>query len=113
MKPIELTGNCPYYYGYAGAVRIFNDYKNDDCVVAYKNCFLGTLMVVRGARGYYGFLFKNKESNLNNNDSIHRVDLSKTLKMLNIKDENKIIILNQDLYNKFERTVVFDSLSNK
>ena len=112
MKPIELTGNCPYYIGYAGAIRTFNDYKSEDCVVAYKSCFLGTLMVIRGTRGYYGFLFKNKESNLNNNDSINRISLDKTLKMLSIKDKNELIIISQDLYNKFERTVIFDSLNN-
>jgi hypothetical protein len=61
-----LVDNEKTYISARSEVRdIYIKYKDSPCVIAYKKCFMGCVLLIKGERGFFGFTFLN--SNYGNN----------------------------------------------
>jgi hypothetical protein len=109
VKPTEIIKDG-YFNAYADTNRLFAKYKNQDCVVAYRKCLMGVVMVIKGARDFIGLVFINDNVTKWSNTELHRKDLSQIMKLFNIEDKNEMVIVNQDEYGLFERKVLYNSI---
>lgn len=113
MKPIELDtysdnqGNS----GYAEANRLYNSFKNQECVIAYRKCFMGTAFVVQGKRDMFGFIILNSLINRwNHTSEIQRKSLKEIKLLFECDGNTHTQVIEKELYAKFERMVLFNSL---
>jgi len=110
MKPADLI-KSKYPNGYADSRLLLKKYVDIDCVVAYKKCFMGITFIIKGKKDFFGLQFINETCNENNVNKIHRFSLVKIKKIFMLGDENDVIIVDKELFDLFERTVLYQAIN--
>ena len=112
MKPIEL-GKFSEFAGYSEMIRLFHKYQNEDCVVAYRKCFMGNVILIQGKKEMFGFLILNKVVNRwGRVPELQRKSLREIKIIFNeVDDKNQVVIINEDGFKLFERKVLFDGIT--
>lgn len=115
MKPSELTGvtNARATMAYSGDAKTLNKYIFQDCIIAYKKCFMGSVFLIKGKIGYFGFVF-NKKGMPHYAHDITRIELPNIQAIFNEEkyEEDKVIV-NEEEYKSFERKVLFNSIARR
>jgi len=114
MTPNSVLGfkdtEFPEFRGYAEDIRTYNRYKDSESLIAYRKCFLGIVMVIRGARDFFGFLILNKELDSWNTMELKRRPLNDIIKMFQLGGTDNLVVIDSELYKVFERKVLYKGL---
>lgn len=111
VKPNELVGSGDFNC-YSEAGRLFQQYRNLDCVIAYRKCFMGFVMVVQGKRDMFGFIFLDSNVTKWRNAEMQRKSIREVKKLFDLTDLNQVVIVDEEKYKLFERKVLFSSIES-
>jgi len=89
--------------GYASERRKMEEYKNQDCVVAYcKNC-LGVVMLIKSAKDFFGFIVTEKNFR---GYTLFRIDIIETYSyLMSTTETHKLNIVEPELWKRFQAKV--------
>jgi len=114
MKPSEIVPTkSDNLNGYSAESQLWDIYHNKDCVIAYRKCFLGDVILIKGIREMFGFLIFNKPASRWGIRELNRKDLRDIVKLFEEPGEDKLVILNDEEYKIFGRKVLFKGLMDK
>ena len=114
MKPTEIIKDkSADFNGYSSTIRLYGDYADKDCVIAYRKGFLGTAMLVKGKREIFGFLIFNKYSSRWSRPELNRKTLREIKHIFEEDGNEKLVIVDTEEYKVFERKVLFKGLEDE
>ena len=114
MRPIDIVATKrDNLNGYSADLQIWDMYHNEDCVIAYRKCFLGDVILIKGRREMFGFLISTKPASRWGICELNRKDLRDIIKLFEEPGEDKLVILNDKEYKIFGRKVLFKGLMDK
>jgi len=114
MKPSELIGieDNNYFAGLSQHKKIFNTYKDKDCIVAYRNIFLGTAFLIKGKIEIFGLVILAKHLRWGNRELLRKP--LRTIQVLFLeKGEDKVIVTDEENFKIFERRVLLEGLKDE
>jgi len=109
MKPTDVIKN-EIRNAYSETFRLYSRYKNEECVIAYRKCFMGVAMVIKGKKELFGFVVMDENTTKWRTSELQRKELKEIIKLFNLEDANKVIIIDEENYKLFERKVLFNSI---
>jgi hypothetical protein len=112
MKPTELIkSDFEKLTGLSAEVRMLRTYLQDESVVAYiQNC-LGSILLIRGQKGFIGFLITNKRIR---GYSVYRTSLRGIAKLLTTEcEKDRLHITNPELWGRFLNRIALMELDEK
>jgi len=113
MKVIELIKNLEERYrGNSSEISLLDKYSKEDNLIAYiQNC-LGTIFVIKTAKGFMGFIVTEKNFR---GYYLFRIGLRETQKLLmNTNNNNdKLFIVDEENWKKFQARVALMELDYK
>ncbi len=110
MKPRELLSNLDDKEDiYVIDRNILEKYFDDDCVVAYDLNKLGTIIIFKGIKKSFCFVyFNNRLDGWDIRKRCIRINLKQAIELL----EDDCIILNKKEYIRIRKMVILNKLSN-
>jgi len=120
MKPSELEENGQKnlngntnFSGYATIIRIYEQYKDRDCVIAYRKCYMGKAFVIKGANEMFGFIILNQYLNrYGTGVQLLRKNMSDMKRLFNVEgnESEKVVVVDVENFKIFERKVLYENI---
>ena len=100
--------------GYSIHLKTFAQYSDKECVVAYRTCYMGALMIIKGKVGFFCFTFlKSGMSRYNIAEpTLSRIEPKDFIKIFDYTGEGEKVIVDEDGFNKFKRTILYGGIVN-
>lgn len=115
MKPSQLENNDHRnFVVYSETYKVYTSYREQDCVVAYRRSFMGYVFLIRGIKGFFGYVVINRNVLGTRPELTRKKDL-KYIKLLFDEEskDDKLVIIDNQRYKEFERLVLFESIDTK
>ena len=91
----------------AANMKLLRRYNNEDCVVAYLKEQLGIIVIIRGDKKYFAFVWNTPKIYYGAyNYKFHRIEVKLGLELMN----DKIIVVDEELFGKLKKYLILEAL---
>jgi hypothetical protein len=115
MTPKELlkiNENDKWFAGLSQERKIFNTYSEKECVIAYRESFIGTAFLIKGKIEIFGFVCLAKHIRWGNRELLRKP--LKTIQLLFRENgEEKVNVVDEEQFKIFERRVLLDEIGRE
>jgi hypothetical protein len=112
MTPNELLKikDNEHFAGHSQEKKILRTYAEKDCVVAYRESYLGTAFLIKGKIEIFGLVCLTPHIRWGNRELL-RKPLKTILLLFKENGEEKINVVDEEQFKIFERRVLLDEIS--
>jgi len=111
-KDIDLYGR--WYVSQAPTKKAIYPYLDKDCIVAYRDSFFGFVFVIKSSKSFFAFAGMIGDMYFGGMEYVfRRIKLKQALRLLEderFKEENKKVVLDEDLYDKIRNKIILEAL---